>query len=79
MLESVGQNAFNIKTNNFNTDIIIPQAKIFHIANEMEGHNFQGESVLRSAYRSYFVKDKMIRLQAIQAEKGALGIPRGTL
>jgi len=78
-LDHIHQQAFDVTTQAWRTDIVIPKAKLFHIANEMEGENFQGESVLRAAYRSYFIKDKMIRLQAIQAEKGALGIPHGTL
>jgi len=57
----------------------IKQDAIFHIANEMEGENFQGRSVLRPCYRAYFIKDKMIRLQSIQAERGATGIPMGKL
>ncbi len=57
----------------------IKQDAIFHIANEMEGENFQGTSVLRPCYRAYFIKDTLTRLQVIQAERGAVGVPYGTL
>jgi len=57
----------------------IEQDAIFHIANEMEGENFQGKSALRVAYRSYFIKDKFVRFQAIQGEKAAFGVLHGTL
>lgn len=78
-LSHVHQNAWDNLTGMFRTDITIKQDAIFHIANEMEGENFQGKSVLRPCYRAYFIKDKMIRLQSIQAERGATGIPMGKL
>lgn len=78
-LDHIHQDAWDNNSKTFRTDIIIKKDKIFHIANEMEGENFQGQSVLRSAYRSYFIKDKMIRWQAIQAEKAAFAVLHGTL
>lgn len=79
-LSHVHQN--NVWDNNlqrFISETTIKQDAIFHIANEMEGENFQGKSVLRPCYRSYFIKDTFIRLEAIQGERGAVGIPMGTL
>jgi len=78
-LSHVHQNAFDNKTQTFRTDITIKQDAIFHIANEMEGENFQGKSVLRPCYRAYFIKDTFTRLQTIQAERGAVGVPMGRL
>lgn len=78
-LSHIHQNAYDNRTQAFRSDITIKKDAIFHIANEMEGENFQGKSVLRPCYRAYFIKDKMIRLQSIQAERGAVGVPHGTL
>jgi len=73
-LSHVEQFAFNAVSNKFETAKIKVQ-KVFHIANEMEGHNFQGRSVIRSAYRSWLLKDTKMRLMGIQAERGGVGIP----
>lgn len=76
-LRSVVQEAFDVDSQKFVTTKPIKQRNIFHIANEMEGLNFQGESVIRSAYRSFLSKDRLIRLQNVQAERGAVGVPHG--
>ncbi len=75
-LKEVEQQAFDID-GKFRTDIVIKQRNLFHIANEMEGLNWQGESVLRTTYRSFLSKDRLIRLQNVQAERGAVGVPHG--
>ena len=76
-LKSVVQQAFDIDTQRWITTKPIKQSSLFHIANEQEGLNWQGESVIRSAYRSFLSKDRLIRLQNIQAERGAVGVPHG--
>lgn len=76
-LKSIVQQAFDIDTQRWVTTKPIKQRSLFHIANEMEGLNWQGESVIRSAYRSFLSKDRLIRLQNIQAERGAVGVPHG--
>ncbi len=78
-LKSVVQQAFDIDTQRWVTTDPIKQNSLFHIANEMEGLNFQGESVVRSAYRSFLSKDRLIRLQNVQAERGAVGVPHGIM
>jgi len=79
-LDHVHQNnVWDNKLQRFIPETTIKQDAIFHIANEMEGENFQGISVLRPVYRAYFIKDIFTRLQTIQAERGAVGVPTGTL
>lgn len=75
----VQENVFDVDTQRFVTTKPIKQRNLFHISNEQEGLNFQGESVIRSAYRSFLSKDRLIRLQNVQAERGAVGVPHGKM
>lgn len=43
--------------------------------NEREGANWLGESLLRSAYKMWLLKDRVLRIQAITAERNGLGMP----
>lgn len=78
-LKSIVQQAFDVDTQKWLITKPIKQKSLFHIANEMEGLNFQGESVIRSAYRSFLSKDRLIRLQNVQAERGSVGVPHGIM
>ena len=80
-LEWVEQQAFDAITEQWKT-VQIPGMskgyfgnKLFHIANDMEGLNYRGESLLRPCYRSYIHKGDAIRRQGIQQERGAIGTP----
>lgn len=53
----------------------IPIDKLLVFTHEKEGANWEGTSVLRTAYRDWFLKDHKMRFQAIQAERHAIGIP----
>lgn len=43
--------------------------------NEREGGNWTGTSLLRTAYKNWLLKDRMLRAQAITVERNGLGIP----
>lgn len=54
--------------------ISIPLAKLIHIAHEQEGDNYEGISILRTAYKHWKIKDKLYVIDAVGAENQALGI-----
>ncbi|WP_194385175.1 phage portal protein family protein [Microbacterium luteum] len=43
--------------------------------NEREGGNWLGRSVLRPAYKNWLLKDRLLRIQALVAERNGLGLP----
>ena len=43
--------------------------------NEREGGNWAGESLLRSAYKNWLLKDKILRSQALTIDRNGLGVP----
>lgn len=53
----------------------IPITQLLIFTRKKEGANWTGKSVLRTAYRDWFLKDHKLRFQAIQAERHATGIP----
>lgn len=53
----------------------IPVDRLVVFANEREGANWLGESLLRSAYKMWLLKDRVLRIQALTAERNGLGIP----
>lgn len=53
----------------------IPQWKILYFGNNLEGKNKWCTSVLRSAYKHWFMKDFAYRLDMMANEKWAMGIP----
>jgi hypothetical protein len=53
----------------------IPVDKLLVFVNEKEGANWTGKSVLRPAYKHWFIKDQLYRIDAIAAERHGVGIP----
>lgn len=43
--------------------------------NEREGGNWLGQSLLRSAYKNWLLKDRLLRIQAMSQDRNGLGIP----
>lgn len=43
--------------------------------NEREGGNWAGESLLRSAYKNWLLKDRLLRSQALTVDRNGLGVP----
>lgn len=54
---------------------LIPVDKLVAYVNEREGANWLGESLLRSAYKMWVLKDRVLRIQALTAERNGLGLP----
>ena len=57
----------------------IPVEKLLVFVNDLEGSNYRGVSILRSAYKHHYYKDSLYRVQAIAIEKRAMGVDVGTL
>jgi hypothetical protein len=53
----------------------IPMEKLVVIVNEMEGMNWWGTSILRPAYKHWFLKNNLYKIDAIAHERQGLGIP----
>jgi len=53
----------------------IPIEKLLIFTNEKEGDNWRGVSVLRSAYKPWFIKENLEKIDAIGFERNAVGIP----
>lgn len=53
----------------------IPVDALVAYVNEREGANWVGESLLRAAYKMALLKDRVLRIQALTAERNGLGIP----
>jgi len=57
----------------------IPMSKLLVFTNEKEGDDITGQSLLRSAYIHYKMKNGTYRVQAIGIERTAIGLPVGKL
>lgn len=55
----------------------IDVAKLLVFVLNKEGSNFQGISLLRPAYKHWWYKDKLYRIDAIAAERHGTGVPVG--
>jgi hypothetical protein len=53
----------------------IPISKLAVFTFEREANNMQGVSILRSAYRNWYFKDNLYKIDAIQKERHGIGIP----
>jgi len=59
--------------------ISIPIEKLLIFTHQKEGDNWVGISVLRNAYRSWYFKSHIEKINAIAFERQGLGIPYGKL
>ena len=55
--------------------VTIPVDRLVAYVNEREGANWLGRSLLRTAYKNWLLKDRLLRIQALSAERNGLGIP----
>lgn len=53
----------------------IPMEKLVVFTNEKEGDNYEGISILRSAYKHWFLKDTYYKIDAIAQERQGVGFP----
>lgn len=54
----------------------IPVSRLVAYVNEREGGNWLGTSLLRSAYKNWLLKDRLLRVQAQTIERNGMGIPK---
>ncbi len=56
-------------------EIKIPIEKLLVFTCQKEGDNWEGISLLRTAYKAWYIKDKLEKINAIQHERYGVGIP----
>jgi hypothetical protein len=56
-------------------DIRIPVDRLVAFVNDREGGNWIGQSLLRTAYKNWLLKDRELRAQALTIERNGLGVP----
>lgn len=56
-------------------EIILPIEKLVVFVFEQEGGDLRGTSILRSAYKHYYYKDTLYKIDAIQKERHGIGVP----
>jgi hypothetical protein len=57
------------------TRVVIPIDKLLVFTNDKEAGNITGMSALRSAYKHWYFKDNLYKIDAIQKERHGIGIP----
>lgn len=55
-------------------NVSIPVEKLLVFTNEREGSNYQGVSLLRAAYKHWYYKDQLYRIDGIAAERHGVGL-----
>lgn len=58
-----------------NSNISIPIEKLVIFSFRKEGKNYEGASILRSAYKHWYIKDKLYKFDAVRHERQSVGIP----
>lgn len=61
------------------SQVDIPRNKLLLFVNEHEGDNYDGWSMLRYAYKPYFIREGLYKVQAIGLERAYVGVPKVTL
>jgi hypothetical protein len=56
-------------------EVVIPIEKLLIFTNEKEAGNITGISALRSAYKHWYFKDNLYKIDAIQKERHGIGVP----
>uniref|UniRef100_UPI001E42F965 DUF935 domain-containing protein n=1 Tax=Rhodococcus hoagii TaxID=43767 RepID=UPI001E42F965 len=56
----------------------IPVNRLVAYVHEPEAGQWQGESILRPAYKHWILKDEFMRIQAAAARRNGMGVPVGT-
>jgi hypothetical protein len=57
----------------------IPADKLLVLTNDKEGDDLTGQSVLRPAWKHYYIKDVLYKVASISAERYGVGIPKITM
>lgn len=53
----------------------IPVARLVAYVHEREGGDWLGTSLIRSAYKNWLIKDRLLRVQAQTIERNGMGVP----
>jgi phage gp29-like protein len=56
-------------------EVSIPMWKLLILTHEKEAEKWTGTSMLRASYRDYYIKDMLLKINAIKHERQGLGIP----
>lgn len=56
-------------------EITLPIEKVLVFTVDREGDNWEGKSILRNAYKSWYIKDKLEKINAIKHDRHGVGIP----
>jgi hypothetical protein len=73
---SSGQSGFSARTNLYGLQSPqIPVDRLVAYVNDQEGGNWLGRSYLRSLYKHWLRKDRLLRVDAINAERNGAGVP----
>jgi hypothetical protein len=56
----------------------IPASRLAAYVWEQEGANFTGRSMLRSLYKNWLIKDRLLRVDALKHERNGMGVPWAT-
>jgi len=56
-------------------EVDLQKDKIVVFSFQQEGNNYEGMSLLRGAYKHWFIKDNIYRIDAIRHERFAIGVP----
>ncbi|MBD3781691.1 MAG: hypothetical protein IE926_01865 [Micrococcales bacterium] len=60
---------------NATSDITIPISRLVMYVNEREGGNWRGMSLLRTAYKNWLLKDRLLRTETMTIDRNGLGVP----
>jgi hypothetical protein len=53
----------------------IPVSRLVAYVNEQEGGNWRGQSLLRTAYKDWLLKDRLLRVDTATIERNGMGVP----
>lgn len=70
-LISLEQHPIGFSTNN----IVLPVSRLVMYVHEREGGNWQGQSLLRQAYKNWLLKDRILRTQTMSIDRNGMGVP----
>lgn len=68
-----------IRADNKPEKVNIPVDKLVIFTNNRKGGNLQGKSILRTAYKHWYYKDNLYKIDGIQKERHGMGFPIGRL
>jgi hypothetical protein len=71
----MGVEMFNPFDTSLSDDVFIPIDKLLVFSFDREAGNIEGISVLRSAYKHWYFKESLYKIDAIQKERHGIGIP----